>query len=254
MTVSLSPQKISKILRLYFSGMTQPNIAKKAGVDQSTVSHYGSKFNKRAGEIGLLAAGKEYGVFEEVDGLRSLSMELSKAKFSIEEAKEGVKIIQTFIKLGVDPDQHAALVEVCKAVHDPGFVQAALKLSKIQSETHKSYEQVISEYENITYQLPSMQEIFQNVQAMMKSLDDTLVKKKHEAASLEAYIGQLQKEAESKKAKMENELATKMKQLQVNQAEAEEVATLKKQLGKNGLDIPTLVKLAKEYGYGSKKG
>jgi len=254
MTVSLSPQKISKILRLYFSGMTQPNIAKKSGVDQSTVSHYGSKFKKRAGEIGLLAAGKEYAVFEEVDGLRSLSIELSKAKFSVEEAKEGVKIIKTFNELGVEPDQHAALVSVCKAVHDPSFVQTALKLSKIQSETHKSYEQVMSEYDDINGQLPAMQQKLQSIQAMIKSLDDTSVKKKQDEASLEAHIGQLQKRAKSEKVKMERELAAKMKQLQVTQAEVEEVVTLKKQLDKNGLDITTLVKLAKEYGYGSKKG
>jgi hypothetical protein len=35
MTVKLSPQTVSKIMRLFFSGMPQPVIAIRAGVDQS---------------------------------------------------------------------------------------------------------------------------------------------------------------------------------------------------------------------------
>lgn len=112
---------------------------------------------------------------------------------------------------------------------------------------------MISQYENITYQLPSSRKELQEVQTKIKSLDDILVQKKHEAARLETHIAQLQTEAESKEAKLEQKLAAKMKNLGVKEAEVEEVATLKKQLGNNGLDILTLVKLAKEYGYGSKE-
>jgi hypothetical protein len=35
MTVKLSPQKVSKIMKLFFCGVPQPIIAIRAGVDQS---------------------------------------------------------------------------------------------------------------------------------------------------------------------------------------------------------------------------
>lgn len=86
MTVQLSPHKVSKILRDYFRGLPQTKIAKEAGVDQSSISHYASRFKGTAAEYGLLAAGKEYQVFNEVESLRSLSVELYKSKLTAEEA------------------------------------------------------------------------------------------------------------------------------------------------------------------------
>ncbi len=53
MTVKLSLQKISRLLKYYFAGMTQPAIAQKVGTDQSTISLYAKRFSERAAEIGL---------------------------------------------------------------------------------------------------------------------------------------------------------------------------------------------------------
>ncbi len=55
MTVQLSPHKVSKILRGYFRGLPQTKIAKEAGVDQSSISHYANRFKGMAAEYGLLA-------------------------------------------------------------------------------------------------------------------------------------------------------------------------------------------------------
>jgi len=79
-------------MRLYFSGQPQTRIAKSVKVDQSTISLYASQFADRAREIGLLSAGKEFGVYNEVEALRSLSVELSKSSLTTEEAKEGCKM------------------------------------------------------------------------------------------------------------------------------------------------------------------
>jgi len=155
MTVRLSPQKVSKILRNYFSGMSQCEIAKKAVVDQSTVSIYSSRFKQRAAEVGLLAAGKEFGVFNEINALRSLSAELSKYSLTVEEANQGLKIMRTFITLGIALDQHTTLIKVCGKIADPSFVQAALKLTRIETECNMSYEEVVSRFERVTLELPS---------------------------------------------------------------------------------------------------
>lgn len=44
-----------------------------------------------------------------------------------------------------------------------------------------------------------------------------------------------------------------MEQLAVEEKEVKEVATLKAELTKNGLNLQTVLKLAKEFGHGSKE-
>ncbi len=56
--------------------------------------------------MGLSAAGKEFGVYNEVDELRSLAVELDKTDISVQQAREGAKISQAFADLGVAPEQH----------------------------------------------------------------------------------------------------------------------------------------------------
>jgi len=246
MSVKLSPQKAAKILRYYFSGLPQIKIAKKSGVDQSSVSLYATRFKKRASEVGILAAGKEYGVMEEVDALRSLSVELHKDKLTVDEAKEGVKIIKAFIKLGISPAEHMTLVKVCKEVNDHGFVNAALKLAKIESDNNISYEEVVSGFQNMTSQLPVMEKQIENHNAELNSIDSNLADKKQELARLEESLAELKKLAADTLAQMKQELSTKMKDANVTEKEITEIAELKTNLDKKGLDISTLVKLAKE--------
>ena len=109
MTVQLSPHKVGKILRGYFHGLPQTKIAKEAGVDQSSISHYATRFKEMAAKYGLPAAGKEYQVLNEVESLRSLSVELYKSKLTIEEARQGHNIIKAFLKLGINPEEHLNL-------------------------------------------------------------------------------------------------------------------------------------------------
>ncbi len=202
MTVKLSPHKISRILRYYFSGVPQPEIARRVGVDQSTVSLYSSRFRERAMEIRLLGAGKEFRVFEEVDSLRSLSVELNKSKLTAEEAKYGVRIMETFIKLGVDPDQHTGLIEVCKKVDDPGFINAALKLNTIEAEGQMSYEEATSKFERVTLDLPPAENRLRGLQTKLKSLNSLIVQRNSELTNDEAHLVQLRKEVKVKEAKL----------------------------------------------------
>lgn len=254
MTVRLSPHKVTRLMGHYFGGIPQTKIAKRAGVDQSTVSIYVSRFRDRAAKMGLLAAGKEFQVFNEVDELRSLSVELSKAKLTVGEAKEGLRIAKLFMKLGINSNQHTILVKVCKEVNDPGFIHAAVKLSKIKGESNMSYEGIISRFEKVTSQLPSVEKQLQETQAELESAHKSLVQRKQELAGVEAQLAQLQNESKAKGTKLEQEFAIKMKKLNVQYKEVEEVAKLKAELDKQGLNLPTLIKLAKEFSHVSTKG
>ena len=247
MTVPLSPHKVSKIFRGYFHGLPQTKIAKEAGVDQSSISHYASRFKEMVAKYGLHVAGKEYQVLNEVESLRSLSVELYKSKFTVEEARQGHKIIRAFLKLGISPEKHLDLVDVCKKVEDPGFIEAALRLSQIETQTGMGYHQITSGFEKAQKQLPQVEEKITEAKAELKSLGDSVSKNKQELAGQEEYLMKYQSEVKAKKARLEKELLAKMKQIEVEKKEVEEVAALKAKLIKKGLNLQTLLKLAKEF-------
>jgi len=253
MTVKLSPQKVSRMLAYFFAGMPQTEIARKVGVDQSTISLCVSRFKKRVAEIGLLVAGREYNVFGEVDTLRSLSVELSKNRLTVEEAKQGARIFSAFLKLGVDPEQHADLVRVCGKIGDPSFLDAALKLARIESDSGTSYQEAMSRFEQATSGLPVVEKQLEEKEDEMESAASRVAQKKQELASLKSQLERRQKEVATEEARMKQDLEGRMVKLGVERREVEQVAELKADLGKHGLDIPTMAKLASELGYGARK-
>ena len=67
MTQKLSPQKLSRMVALYFDGYTQSQIAEKLKINQATVSLYVAKFEALAGQDDIKTAGKEYGIMNQVE-------------------------------------------------------------------------------------------------------------------------------------------------------------------------------------------
>ena len=183
---------------------------------------------------------------EEVDALRSLSVELHKAKLTVDEAKEGVKVEKAFIKLGISPAEHMTLVKVCKEINDQGFINAALKLAKIESDNNISYEEAVSGFQEMTSQLSLLEKQIENLNAELNSITSNLAGKNKELAGLKESLAKLKKLAEDTLAQTKQEISMKMEEAKVTEKEIEEIANLKANLGKKGLDIPTLVKLAKE--------
>ncbi len=160
-------------------------------------------------------------------------------------------IMKAFAKLGIEAEQHTTLVKLCKEVDDTGFIQAALKLNRIETNGNMSYEEVVSRFEKVSSELPSTENKLRTIQTKFKSLSDLIAERNQELTNLEARLAQLQKDAKAKLAKLEQEFENKKKELNVRSEEVKEVAKFKVELGKQGLDLLTLVRLAKEYGYGS---
>ncbi|MFC1926701.1 hypothetical protein ACFLWV_02995, partial [Chloroflexota bacterium] len=246
-------QKVSRLLKGYFQGLSQVDIAQITGVDQSTVSLYSTRFKDRAGSIGLLPAGKEYAVVNEVNALRSLAVELYQAGLTVEDANKGLLIMKDFIKLGIDPRQHATLVKVCGEISDPNFIQCAVKLASIEAETKMTYEKIITKLEKAVAELPDAEKKLKDTQSELELTISSLSEKEHKLKKLGGQLTQIQKDTRSKKEELEKELKAKIKQSGLQKAEVEEFSKLKVQLKKQGLDMSTLIKLAKEFGYGKGK-
>lgn len=262
MTVKLSRHKVSRILKYYFRGMTQPDIARRVVVDQSSVSLYATSFKKRAALVGLLTAGKEFDVFNEISELRSLSVELLKSKLTAEDARQGVKIIQAFRRLGIEPERHTRLIQVCKKIDDPYFINASLKLNRIEAEGQMSYEEALAKYDFTVSQIPLKKTELSQMQTKLDSLSGFIAEKNKTLQSVDTEIKQrqreaeirkanLEKEAKTRKAKLEQEYTTRCRQLDITLKEMEEVAESKTMLRNINLDIPTFKQLAKEFIYGS---
>jgi predicted transcriptional regulator len=254
MTVRLSPHKVSKILRGYFSGLPQTKIAKAAGVDQSSISHYASRFKSRAAGIGILAAGRGYQVLNEVESLRSLSVELYKSKLTTEEAKQGHNIIRAFQKLGVSPEKHLLLVEVCKRVGEPSFVEKALELARIEGRFGMSRDQAVSSFEEAVKQLPQFEAKISKAKSELKTTNNAILKKKRELSEKEEYVRNYQGKVKVQVAQLEKEASSEMDRFNVQKKEIEAVANLREELSKQGLDLQTLLQLGKEFSHGNIKG
>ena len=250
MTISLPPSKVKKILKCYFSGLSQSAIAEKLLISQGSVSHWVSRFNEEAIKNGLLSAAKEFSVLEEIVELRALSVELEKGGMTTKGAGVGVKIMKKFKKLGVDPAQHEELVEVCAQVKDPGFVESALKLHEIKLQSGLDYNEAIVKCEKTTQEITVAEAKLEKTKAELQDTTTKVEEKAKKINNLQNSLDKLSKAVEERLKALKKEVANKEKEAKVTQKEIKQVAVLKADLAKQGLDIPTLVKLAKEMGHG----
>ena len=247
MTIRISPQKITKIMKSYFGGYSQVEIAKRMGVDQSTISLYSSRFKQRAGEIGIVSTGKEYNMFDEIEALRSLSTELLKAGLTVEEAKQGTKIFRDFLRLGVNPDRHMDLIKVCKKIDNPHFVEAAMTLDRIESEHGITYEEALKKVSSVIEELKKNRTMLSKVKTELGTLTSELQRKQAKVKELDNRISQVSQELERKRSETELEIKQMLQNKKVKEEEITQVAQLKATIQQQGLDLETLLKLAKEF-------
>jgi predicted transcriptional regulator len=235
-TVRISPQKASRILHFFFEGMPQPEIARKFGINQATVSRYVLRLKKEADKNGLMTAAKEYEVMHEVDSLRSLATELSKNKLTLEESKEGVDILKSFSNLGVSPAEHKSLIKVVSKIKNRDFVPAAMKLAELEASTGKSHSQIVSEFEQVSTQITKLKErcaaLGEKRESLSQAVKQLTIAKENKAQELH----QLEDEARQKQLSLDQELAEKMKEVGLTLKRIENLIPLTMILKKS--DIP----------------
>lgn len=247
MTLRLSDHKVSLLLHHLFAGRPQEAVAAKVGATQSSVSLWFSRLKFRAGKIGLLEAGKEFGIMHQLESLRSLAVELFKNHLTVEDAKQGLSIIRALLALGVVPGQHKDLVRVCRKVAEPGFVPAALELSRLEAIEGTSYEQVLSQFKQFGAKVEDLKAEASGLSSQLSAVKKSLGDKKAELGALDvAYAKKKQDLADGEK-KMEEALVKKMASVNVTAQEIEIVRHLKGDLAKKGIGLDALVSLATEF-------
>jgi len=225
-TVKLSPHKISKILRCYFAGVSQPDIAKRVAVDQSTVSLYSSRFQTMAARYGVSYAAKEFGIMKEVNDLRSLSVELLKNRLTVEEAREGLATMKTFNNLGVPVSRHKELVRVISKLEDPNFVPVAMELVELESSTGKVYTQLVSEFRQL---LSEISDTKQKLSASKRENEDLCGSNKKLGTAIEEKkkeLRDLNKKARQEESAIKADVARKMEAAELTFERIEKLETL----------------------------
>lgn len=250
MTLSLSRQKIKKLLKLCFAGRPQPVIAERLDVTQATVSHYLARFNELAEEIGLPKAAGEYDIMSEVQELRSLAVELANANLTTVDARYGANIIKKFNALGIPPESHDALVEACKHADDPAFPQAVVELSLLEKKTGMTYQQVVTHYQQVEKELPKVESSLENKKKLHAETSVQLTHLQNDLNSAKDVQQQYEAEAKKKMEQLDKEVADKMKEAKLKKDEVEMAKQLKATIAKHGFDLQTILKLAKEFDYG----
>ena len=247
MTVPISPMKIRSLLKLYFAGCPQVVIQQKTGVNQSTVSDYANDFKQAAATQGLMAAAKEYGIMDEVDALRSLSVELYKEDLTAADAREGADIIKHFKKQGVLPADHKFLVAACKSANAPSFSQAVVELGKIMAQTGLSYAQSIKAYKDSLASLSKTNQQLAGATGQLADKQMQLGNLNSQVMAAQTKLAQEVKQAQQQEAQMAGEIASGMKNKKVKEADIDEVVALRTAMAGTGLDVATLIFIAEEF-------
>jgi transposase-like protein len=148
----ISNAKKAEILALYLRGFSRDDVAKKAGVSSGTASSTVSEFNEEADSSSLPDASAKYGVWETIEALRDVSVELRKAGVTVKEARLGAELLVKASRMGVTLEKFEGFVQFCQKITPEGYpiedlILAAMKLSNLEDETGLDAGSIVSDYE-----------------------------------------------------------------------------------------------------------
>ena len=248
MTKKFSPHKVSRMMALYFQGYSQPEIASKLKVDQSTVSLYVARFKLLAGQQGLNAAGEEFNVMNEVDALHSLAAELKNTKLTVEEAKIGLKMVGQLWMSGIKEEDYGDLIQACKKMESEGFITSAVKLNQLEESTDMTFQEVVGQFESSHQQLGETQKSLQIMTGKVETLEGELVsiekQKKLASHDLEVHMDKIGVDMD--RLKQVEDLAVALNKAKVSKEELGKYIHLQKLLGEAGVGLDTLAAILEE--------
>jgi len=211
MAQELSPHKRARIADLFFQGHSQQGIASKLGINQSTVSRCLDEFRFIVEQDGIGTLEKEAGTtMNDFRSLHNLAVELRKSKLSIEETKMGLKIHRMLEKFGISEEHYDEILQSITKMKSEGFIEAAMKLVKLETSTGKSYIDIVSEFESLSSEVANLGESRANLKEENKTLREDKVKLAQANKNKRREIQEFSDEMKQKQAALNAELMKKM--------------------------------------------
>jgi predicted DNA-binding protein YlxM (UPF0122 family) len=191
----ISPFKVSKIISYYLEGYSQPEIASKLNIDQSTVSKQISKFKAYAEQYGINAAIEEYGVMDIFDALHDLAVDLQANHLTVEEAAVGLKMVMQFEKLGIKEKDYQDVIQAATKMKTEGFISSAVELNKLEQSTGMTHKEIVDKAVKTNQQLEQKQVQLNEVTGKLNACEQDLTaiesKKKKASQDLEEHMKQV---------------------------------------------------------------
>jgi len=190
-----SPFKVSKIITYYLNGYSQPEIASKLMIDQSTVSKQITKFKEYAEQYGGINAVEEYGVMNIFDALHELAVDLQNNHLTVEEAAVGLKMVIQFEKLGIKEKDYQDVILAATKMKTEGFLSSAVELNKLEQSTGMTYKEIVDKAVKTNQQLEQKQAQLNEVTGKLNACEEDLTaienKKKKSSQDLEEHMKQV---------------------------------------------------------------
>jgi len=214
----ISDEKKFEIVRLWLiERLTYEKISKRTGVSLGKISDVINDFKAKAKELSLEEAARIYDVEDKVGRLLDLSEHLRRAGTTVSEAVEGAALLRKLKEMGVQMDEVGSWIKLCQKISQPDypvsdFIQAAIRLSKLESETGLDYRELLSIYERRLSELREMEAKIKTLREEVKDLEE----KRSLKIRLERQISKAEQklhmyresvsELEAKKRSLEEEL------------------------------------------------
>ncbi len=194
MPARISPGNESQIVRLYLQGVSQSKISQEMHVSQSTVSQAILRYKKDTKQTSITTASTKAGVADTVEQLRSLSANLTRAGITVDEANRACELKQELDRIGIDFHTLSQLLAVCRRITPTDFpisdfVQAIIQMARIEKAFNKTYQEIVSEYEEKHTQLNTLNT---EIKKANDSLTQTTRRENEERANLNRRIQEAQ--------------------------------------------------------------
>jgi predicted transcriptional regulator/antitoxin component HigA of HigAB toxin-antitoxin module len=186
----ISSEKETRIIEQHIQGLSQTDIAENLDVSQSTVSAVISRYKKGESTTTPDGASVGKGVLDEVDKLRSLSVDLRKAAITVDEAKIGSRLADELTKLGGSFDMLSSLIAAYRKILPKDFpvkdfVEAATQLIRLENESGMTYKDLMSTYEDTCLKLV---ELNKQIEDGNRDLNEIVKKRKEADADLQKQL------------------------------------------------------------------
>ena len=191
-------------------------ISRRLGVSVGLISKVVSEFRGKAKALSLEEAAKMYGVWDEVKSVLELSSDLRRAGIPVSEAREGVALLKELRGLGVSVADVREWVNLCRKITQQeqlvsDYIQAAIKLSKLEGETGLSYRELLKDYEvklsefrGLSEKLKALKDEVKRLEGARERIEGELTSKRKELDELNRKVSELRDDYESLRRRYDN--------------------------------------------------
>ncbi len=244
----ISAYKAQKIFELHQEGNNQAAIAKKLHIDPSTVSKHLSKLEIIKEQKGLKSALQEFEVIDQTEENQKVLEEFYKSGLPIGDVATGIYVNKLFQECGVKSEEYKVLIQTCLKIKNTGYLEAAMKLNKLENQTHMDYQQLIDKGEKTYQQLGINLQELEKTKAALNEAKTELngINKQKEQATQDLKVHMTKIGMDEQRIQQVEILSLALKKAKVTDQQLTDYIKRQELLNKANVEIDTFVAILNE--------